>query len=274
MKLIANWKAIAARSHSMWAVYLGLIVLWAPEFIFAATGMDTDPRRWMLASSVLFVYGGLGRVKDQGIDRTTTRSPIWVGLIVLAFLGWVTSENWRLPAPIDATAATSASTEEAGPSVEVAPDGSAARFMPLAIEVIGKWEGLRLESYQDVVGVWTVCFGETKGVKPGDRYTKAECEAMLAREIVRYRAAMHGHFTAETKARRLPVKRDVAFTSFGYNVGPRAAGGSTATRRLNAGNVRGACEALGWWNKAGGRVYRGLVNRRAEETALCLDGLA
>jgi GH24 family phage-related lysozyme (muramidase) len=57
------------------------------------------------------------------------------------------------------------------------------------------------------------------------------------------------------------------------NVGIAGAGKSTATRRLNAGDIAGGCQALTWWNKAGGRVVRGLVNRRAEEFALCMDGL-
>ncbi|ARC87161.1 hypothetical protein B5V46_00185 [Rhodovulum sp. MB263] len=49
------------------------------------------------------------------------------------------------------------------------------------------------------------------------------------------------------------------------NVGVAGAGRSTATRRLSEGDVPGACEALTWWNKAGGRVVAGLRNRRTEE---------
>nr|WP_241482183.1 hypothetical protein [Leisingera sp. ANG-Vp] len=41
-----------------------------------------------------------------------------------------------------------------------------------AVSFIGQWEGLRTEAYRDVVGVWTVCYGETKGVKPGDSHSK------------------------------------------------------------------------------------------------------
>jgi len=148
-----------------------------------------------------------------------------------------------------------------------------AKFDAVAVPLIAKWEGLRLEAYQDIVGVWTVCYGETKGVRPGDRYTKAQCEAMLAREVREYREGLHRYFTAETKAQRLTPHRDAAYTSLAYNAGVRAIGKSTATRRINAGNIAGGCKALSWWNKAGGRVIRGLVNRRAEEVALCLRGL-
>lgn len=46
-----------------------------------------------------------------------------------------------------------------------------------------------------------------------------------------------------------------------------------AARRFNAGNWRGGCDAFLMWNRAGGRVVRGLALRRARERALCLKGL-
>jgi len=48
---------------------------------------------------------------------------------------------------------------------------------------------------------------------------------------------------------------------------------STALRRLNAGDISGACEALTWFDRAGGRVIRGLQNRRADEYRLCMEGV-
>lgn len=119
-----------------------------------------------------------------------------------------------------------------------------------------------------------VCFGETLGVKAGDEYSQAECEAMFSRELVDYSNRLHPVFSEETKAKRLHVKRDVAFVSLAYNVGVAGTRKSTAVRRLNEGDVAGACEAITWWNKAGGRVVRGLVRRRSHEYTLCLDGIA
>ena len=49
---------------------------------------------------------------------------------------------------------------------------------------------------------------------------------------------------------------------------------SWSTRRLNAGDIAGGCTSLTWWNKAGARVIRGLVNRRADEYQMCMEGLA
>lgn len=150
---------------------------------------------------------------------------------------------------------------------------SEAAFMEVAIPLIAKWEGVRLTAYQDIVGVWTVCFGETKGVRPGDRYTLVQCEKMLEEEVKSYRNDLHTYFSRETKETRLTPHRDAAYVSLAYNAGVRGIGKSTATRRLNNGNIVGGCKALTWWNKAGGRVIRGLVNRRSEERDLCLKGV-
>ncbi|MBN8190431.1 glycoside hydrolase family protein [Salipiger thiooxidans] len=96
---------------------------------------------------------------------------------------------------------------------------------------------------------------------------------MLGRRLLEFRSGLHGYLTADTKSRRLPYTRDAAYGSFAYNVGVAGAGKSTAVKRLNAGDIAGGCEALTWWNKAGGRVLRGLVARRAEERDMCLLGV-
>lgn len=143
----------------------------------------------------------------------------------------------------------------------------------VAVPLIAKWEGKRNQAYQDIIGVWTICYGSTRGVQPGDFKTDEECLELLRAEVHEYREGLHRYFTDETRNTRLTPERDAAYTSLSYNVGIGGAGKSTAVRRLNNGDIRGGCQALGWWNKAGGRVVRGLVNRRAEETELCLRGL-
>ncbi|PTW51921.1 phage lysozyme [Rhodovulum kholense] len=84
----------------------------------------------------------------------------------------------------------------------------------------------------------------------------AECEALLRPEVRDYRARLLTFFSAETRARRLSPLWDAVFTSLAINVGVAGAGRSTATRRLNAGDVPGACEGLTWWNKAGEEVVK------------------
>lgn len=149
-----------------------------------------------------------------------------------------------------------------------------AAFLAIAVPFVGGWEGKRNHAYQDIVGVWTICYGHTKGVKRGDHMTDAQCKALLKAELIEYREGLHGYFTPATLKHRLTPERDVAYVSLAYNAGIRGAGRSTATRRLNAGDIRGGCKALTWWNKAGGRVVRGLVRRRSAEYQLCMKGLA
>jgi lysozyme len=164
----------------------------------------------------------------------------------------------------------------ADPVPVLAPSGLEARTVAVATPLIKRWEGVKTTAYLDTIAsppVWTICYGETEGVRAGEVRTMAQCEDGLRRGIIRYRNGLHRHFLPETVQRRLTPERDAAFVSLSWNAGVAAIGRSTATRRLNAGDILGACEAIGWWNKAGGRVVRGLVNRREDEQRLCRMGL-
>lgn len=68
MHLVANWKRILLRAHSMWAFYWSLVALVAPDVIYIVTGRDTNPRFWWGLAFALIVYGIVGRIKSQGID--------------------------------------------------------------------------------------------------------------------------------------------------------------------------------------------------------------
>jgi len=139
-----------------------------------------------------------------------------------------------------------------------------------AVAIVGAWEGLRTVAYKDVVGIPTVCFGETRGVKMGDRYTVEECKAMLGDALIEFETGMRACLTNPDS---IPEKSYVAFLSLSYNIGVRAFCGSTVARRANAGDIKGACEAIPAWNRAGGRVVKGLVNRRADELRICRQGI-
>jgi GH24 family phage-related lysozyme (muramidase) len=248
MRLIPNARNIALKAASMWANYLGILVLITPELLYALFERDTDPRIWFFVGLGLIVAGIVGRLVDQGLDYTKLRAWLVAALVLLIPMGEARAQGYSLN-----------------------------EFDAVAVPLIAKWEGLRTTAYLDTIAsppVWTACYGETKGVKQGDSYTPEQCREMLAREVREYREGLHRYFVAETKARRLTAERDAAYTSLAYNAGIRAIGRSTATRRLNAGDIAGGCKALGWWNKAGGRVVRGLVNRRADEVRLCLSGLS
>lgn len=146
----------------------------------------------------------------------------------------------------------------------------AAAVMAASIALVGAWEGLRTKAYRDVVGIPTVCFGETRGVKMGDEYTVDECKAMLGVGLLEFEAGMRACLKDPDK---LPDGAYVAFLSASYNIGTKAFCGSSMARLANAGNLPAACDALLRWNKAGGRVVKGLTNRRKEERRICREGL-
>lgn len=148
--------------------------------------------------------------------------------------------------------------------------GAGAAVIALAISFVGGWEGLRTSAYLDVVGVPTVCYGETKGVRMGDTYTKAECQAMFGERLAEFEDEVRACVPSWDSR---PVKVRVTHLSLAYNVGSPTYCRSTPARQLNAGNLVQACETLGLYNKAGGRVVRGLVNRRNAEIKLCLEGV-
>ena len=138
----------------------------------------------------------------------------------------------------------------------------------LLVAFVGAWEGLRLEAYLDPVNIVTACYGETKGVSLGDTFTEAECDAKLIKRLAEFE-----HELDKCLIVPVPDKTKVALVSWTYNVGSRAACRSTLVRKANAGDLVGACNELPRWNRAGGRVWRGLTNRRAAERELCLAGL-
>jgi lysozyme len=150
--------------------------------------------------------------------------------------------------------------------------GLTAGTLAAAAAFITPWEGVFTSAYRDPIGIWTVCIGETEGVKPGDRYTVAQCTDMLAKKLPRYWNEIAACMGDELIGRQTE-QRKVAFLSFAYNVGSGAFCKSTLLLKLKAGDVRGACNELLRWDKAGGKVLRGLSRRREAERKLCLEGL-
>lgn len=126
--------------------------------------------------------------------------------------------------------------------------------------LIKPWEGRELVAYKDIVGVWTICDGETKGVKPGMRKTPAECDAMLNVRVERdfYKPLTKCISGFEAK----PIGWQASMISLSYNVGVYAACGSTAAKLARAGKMMESCNAATRFNKAGGRVVSGLKKRR------------
>lgn len=152
-----------------------------------------------------------------------------------------------------------------------------ATSLGMAVTLIAGFEGKSNTAYLDLVKVPTICYGHTRDVKLGDIKSDTECEAMLLDEV-------RAFDTAVMKRVKTPLEdhQRAAFVSFAYNIGEGAFSHSTALKRLNAGDVKGACNAIatrlyingrcngygcGW---SGGRQIRGLQLRREAERDMCL----
>lgn len=143
--------------------------------------------------------------------------------------------------------------------------GGLAAVLAIAAPLVMRWEGVRYTPYRDSVGVLTVCYGHTgPDIVPGRAYSKAECDALLDEDMAE----------ADAEVRRcLPMPMllhiEAALTDAAFNLGPRVVCGSTLQRKALANDWPGACAELDRWNKAGGREFRGLTLRRADDRALC-----
>ncbi|EAY4678764.1 lysozyme [Salmonella enterica subsp. enterica serovar Rubislaw] len=129
-------------------------------------------------------------------------------------------------------------------------------------------EGRRYIPYRDVAGVLTICDGHTgKDIIPGKRYTDAECDALLDKDLKRVKAQVDPLIKVS-----IPESERAAFYSFAYNVGTGVFARSTLLKKLNAGDHAGACNELKRWTYAGGRQWKGLVTRREIEREVCAWG--
>ncbi|NWD68160.1 lysozyme [Pseudomonas gingeri] len=133
------------------------------------------------------------------------------------------------------------------------------------VNLIKSFEGLRLNAYQDSVGVWTIGYGTTRQVSAGMTITAAQAEQMLQDDISRFEPEL-------SSLVKVPLNQGQwdALMSFIYNLGAANLGSSTLLKLLNAGDYAGAAAQFPRWNKAGGQVLAGLTARRAAEQQMFL----
>lgn len=138
---------------------------------------------------------------------------------------------------------------------------------PQGIQLIKRWEGLRLDMYKDVAGYPTIGYGHL--VLPHEKFggaiTEAEAEALLRRDLKRYERSV-GRLV------HVPLSDNQysALVSFTFNLGGAALQRSTLRMKLNREDYLGAADELHRWVYAGGRKVRGLMRRRSAERALFL----
>ena len=133
------------------------------------------------------------------------------------------------------------------------------------IDLIKSFEGLRLSSYQDSIGVWTIGYGTTRGISAGMTISNDQADRMLQNDISRFEPQID-------QLVKVPLNQNQwdALMSFTYNLGAGNLGSSTLLKLLNNGDYAGAAAQFPRWNRAGGVVLPGLTKRRAAEQAMFL----
>lgn len=131
------------------------------------------------------------------------------------------------------------------------------------IELIKRHEGLRLEAYLDPVGIPTIGYGHTKGVKMGQKITEGQAGQFLIEDLTIAEKEVNRH--------KLNINQNQfdALVSFTFNLGIGSFRNSTLLKRIKVSPLHpDIAYQFNRWVYADGKVLPGLVKRRAEEARL------
>lgn len=152
-----------------------------------------------------------------------------------------------------------------------------------ALKMIAHHEGVRLKPYQCPAKLWTIGVGHVidpnhAKLKIEDRislpcppdwnrkFTMDEVNAILSKDLERFE---RGVFKYCPNVGNKQSWLD-ALVSFSFNVGLGTLQRSTLRQKHNRGDYQGAADEFLKYTKAGGKVLKGLVNRRNDERAIYL----
>ena len=136
------------------------------------------------------------------------------------------------------------------------------------LDLIKRFEGWRSKAYKCSAGVWTIGYGHTSSagaprVRAGSTITKAEGEKILHRDVENFANGVRKYIRVDLNANQFG-----ALVSFAYNVGLGNFKKSSVLRVVNARQFDRVPRRLALWNKAKGKVLKGLVRRRGDEGSL------
>ena len=138
------------------------------------------------------------------------------------------------------------------------------RYSDAGITLTKQFEGLRLEAYQDIAGVWTVGYGHTgRDVCPGRRVSEFEAEVLLRTDLREAVACVN-------RAVEVPIEQHHfdALVDFCYNAGRGHFMRSSLLGKVNLEDFEGAAVQFGLWVNVDMKPVAGLVRRRAAEAAM------
>lgn len=125
--------------------------------------------------------------------------------------------------------------------------------------LIKKFEGCKLDAYQDSAKVWTIGYGHTAGVYKGQVISQIEADMLLRQDLVKAELAVSKY----DKKYHWNQNQFDALVSFAFNIGSINQLTDKGTR-----SIKEISEKIPAYRKAGGKVLEGLVKRRDAEKEL------
>lgn len=136
-------------------------------------------------------------------------------------------------------------------------------------DLIKEFEGFRATAYICPAGVVTVGYGTTriqgKAIQLGTTITTDEADMFLEEDLKTFEDSINQNVTIEISQNQFD-----ALVAFVYNVGAGNFNKSTLLKKVNASEFKKAADEFLKWNKAGGKILKGLTNRRTAERELFL----
>ena len=137
------------------------------------------------------------------------------------------------------------------------------------LKMLAHHEGVRQKPYKCPAGLWTVGVGHLIGdgkTLPDSwnkTFTLDEVYDILAKDVARFERGVNKYITVPLRQNEFD-----ALVSFSFNLGLGVLQRSTLRQALNRGDKEMAIQSLLKYNKAGGKVLKGLDKRRKDEAAL------
>jgi lysozyme len=140
--------------------------------------------------------------------------------------------------------------------------------LEILIKLIKESEGCKLTSYKCPAGIWTIGYGQTKGIKEGMVWTQNQADEDLVKSALEVlnRAIKYSPILATVN-----MEKQAAIADFIYNLGVGKYATSTLKKKVDVGDWVSAASEIKRWDKAAGKVLKGLTVRRAKEAALLLE---
>jgi lysozyme len=139
----------------------------------------------------------------------------------------------------------------------------------VGLALIKHYEGFRSKPYRCPAGLWTIGYGHliNDGRNLSASYNRVfsigEIDELLKRDLVRFEQGVLRYITMPLNQHQFD-----ALVSFSFNLGLGTLQRSTVRQKINRGDFKGAAKVLLQYNKAGGKVLKGLDLRRKDEARL------